>query len=768
IAQGDFVKLLHASTDERVKIFRKIFNTKRFSTLQDCLSQDTKAVDVKCQELKRQMAYYVASIQGDEAHQLQIDSAKEGLLLDRETMELLEDLNSQDEARSGTLLKKQEDCAEELKLLTQQETRETERLKGVKALEIARLDLEKVTSQLKEKQGELGEIHADSMVYKTLEGEIAALEAQLSRYDQLEQSRGEQQSIQAEKKKVSGEIVRLTEKIQMAENQLTLDKQQIENLGNPQAEEARQASLLEMQKETAGKLMDVTTDLQRLETLKQTHREEQEAYRKLADKADGLMQEWSWKNRAFLDQQAGILSTTLAAGQPCPVCGSTEHPSPALCDQEAPSEQDVERANKAATTAQKEAKKASSQADKTNGILEELETALMNQGKNLLPDVAFGDLKQGVKAGLTACEGKLAETKSRLTKATQARVQLEGLTKSLPEKEEQLGKYVQAHTDLEHQQTTLSARGEALEQQLNTMEKQLAYPDKKSAQTYIQQSKKRVETYGKQLSTAQTACQTLEANVASLQGRIEALVQPQKTAEQVDMETITAQIRANKIAQVKMVEESKTLHTRLTQNREISKQLDTILTERDKEAHHLQWMTALSKTVNGTLVGKERMALETFVQTTYFDRVLSKANVRLMAMSGGKYDLMRQKSSGLSGQVGLDLDVFNHHNGAQLSVKTLSGGESFMASLSLALGLADEIQSSAGGIQLDTMFIDEGFGALDDDALRQAMAVLNGLGDGHRLVGIISHVAALKEQIEKQILVKKHPYGSSYLEIQTI
>ena len=137
-----------------------------------------------------------------------------------------------------------------------------------------------------------------------------------------------------------------------------------------------------------------------------------------------------------------------------------------------------------------------------------------------------------------------------------------------------------------------------------------------------------------------------------------------------------------------------------------------------------------------------------------------------MIMSAGQYELKRRLSAeNLRSQSGLELDVIDHYNGSERSIRTLSGGESFEASLSLALGLSDEIQSSAGGIRLDTMFVDEGFGSLDEEALEHAISVLNSLTEGNKLVGIISHVGELKQRIDKQIIVTKAPHGGSSIEI---
>ena len=151
---------------------------------------------------------------------------------------------------------------------------------------------------------------------------------------------------------------------------------------------------------------------------------------------------------------------------------------------------------------------------------------------------------------------------------------------------------------------------------------------------------------------------------------------------------------------------------------------------------------------------------------TYLDRILARANTRFMKMSDGQFELRRSETAeNHQSKSGLELSVKDHYNGSVRSVKSLSGGESFKASLSLALGLADEIQCSAGGIKLDTMFVDEGFGSLDSESLTQAFNTLAELSDGNRLVGIISHVAELKEKIDRQLVITKEKSGGSKIEI---
>ena len=235
-----------------------------------------------------------------------------------------------------------------------------------------------------------------------------------------------------------------------------------------------------------------------------------------------------------------------------------------------------------------------------------------------------------------------------------------------------------------------------------------------------------------------------------------------------DLDADAAGERRNEIVQKRSTLESelRDLHHRTETNREVLRQIEkqsAAIADVEK-----RWMMVgpLADTANGNLSGREKIMLETYVQMAYFDRIIERANTRFMVMSGGQYELKRRREADNNrSQSGLSLDVVDHYNGTERSVKTLSGGESFKASLSLALGLSDEIQASAGGIQLDTMFVDEGFGSLDEESLQQAMRALNGLAEGNRLVGIISHVPELREKIDRQIIVRKDRSGGSRVEV---
>ena len=213
-------------------------------------------------------------------------------------------------------------------------------------------------------------------------------------------------------------------------------------------------------------------------------------------------------------------------------------------------------------------------------------------------------------------------------------------------------------------------------------------------------------------------------------------------------------------------EAQKEIHARVSGNRRVRERLCENKETLKQTEEELEVVGALADTASGTLSGRPKLMLETYVQSAYFDRIIGRANVRFLRMTRGQYELRRRTEADQNrSQSGLELDVLDHYNNSLRDVRTLSGGESFMASLSLALGLSDEIQASAGGIRLDSMYVDEGFGTLDDEALTQALDALASLAESDRLVGIISHVEGLAERIDRQIVIHKSRQDGSSAEL---
>ncbi|MDD4851510.1 MAG: SbcC/MukB-like Walker B domain-containing protein, partial [Gemmiger sp.] len=313
----------------------------------------------------------------------------------------------------------------------------------------------------------------------------------------------------------------------------------------------------------------------------------------------------------------------------------------------------------------------------------------------------------------------------------------------------------------------LEATATALAESEKAARAALPLPTRQAAEAEIAALRRRVAEAEAALQKAEAHCQEIALQAENQAARLAGLDAELKTAPALDGAALAGENNALQTEKKRITDEKTGYTVRLHKNRTLLQSLQTQTDRLEKAEAEERWARALSDTANGQLGGgREKLMLETYVQTTYFDRIITRANTRFMVMSAGQYELARcQTAENNRAQSGLELDVIDHYNGSRRSVKTLSGGESFMASLSLALGLSDEVQSAAGGIQLDTMFVDEGFGTLDEDTLQQALQALAALTKGNRLVGIISHVAELKTRIDHQIIITKTRENGSHAEI---
>ena len=587
------------------------------------------------------------------------------------------------------------------------------------------------------------------------------------------------------------------------------------------------------------------------------------AYRRAAERAEEAGQVYRSRNRAFLDEQAGILAETLAEGEPCPVCGSREHPAPAEKSLEAPAEVQVEEARAAFEKAQELAEKASRQAGELKGSVLAQEETLLEQmkpyGEPSAPEQAGEQLKAAEeirRKSLTRLETAEKENREKLARREQLRRklqeqeqrrekrekekegasrrlqeaegrkknlegQLEGQEDSLdrgfrelgahlspedaeeflaeesrradrelarlgqllqeeetklarkkelsiriPEKEREKEKTEQQISQWKQKRAEAESRSRGAGEQAERLKAGLTRESREQAEQQIRSLQAEGQTLEKALEEAKENRDTAARNLSALEGRIRQLKELLEQSGEID-----GSVQENRKALLteqreELLREQKVLHARTTANRQALEHMEQRSAELRKLEEKWAFVQSLSNTANGNLAGKEKIMLETYIQMTYFDRIIRRANLRFLVMSGGQYELKRRReASGSRCQSGLELDVIDHYNGTERSVRTLSGGESFQASLSLALGLSDEVQSSAGGIRLDTMFVDEGFGSLDEESLQQAVRALSSLTEGNRLVGIISHVGELKEKIDRQILVKKDREGGSRVEI---
>ena len=351
--------------------------------------------------------------------------------------------------------------------------------------------------------------------------------------------------------------------------------------------------------------------------------------------------------------------------------------------------------------------------------------------------------------------------------------QREGLSEEIRRREMRVGELGEEIRNAEIKTARLLAEREAGQKQLAALKEQSGGESREETEEEIRRLEEQKETLSRELLTAEQTYreqekirQELSAVIRDLTARLDQTGESERCEEEMISAREAYQEEKRRLSEMR----ERTRHALLT-----NQKIHRTVQEKQKDIEAVEktyvWMRALSGTANGTLPGKQKIELETYVQMTYFDRILRRANLRLLVMSGGQYELLReQDGESKKGKAGLELLVTDHYNGTARSVRTLSGGEVFMASLALALGLSDEIKSYAGGIRLDCMFVDEGFGSLDAESLAQAVRALVLLSEGSRLVGIISHVSELNEQIDKKIVVtKRRDQGriSSHVRIET-
>ena len=506
----------------------------------------------------------------------------------------------------------------------------------------------------------------------------------------------------------------------------------------------------------------------------------QENYRTAAAAQDEARARRDALERAFLDAQAGLLAESLVEGAPCPVCGSTHHPARALLPHTAPTQAQVEAARQAAAEADRQAQNASAAAQSALAAANEAKTSLRRDAETLLPERfttpegtvpltfalmtnVLAEENAALQTAQTDCKAQCRQADADCRRKAQLEADRQAKTRQRPTLE-------QAAAEADRSAAAQNASADALEGQIAERRAALPYSRRADAQAALDKLEADRSTLRTGMDTAQRKLKQAEQTVAAAEAAVEALTAQQTAAQKEpparSAEELTAQQTELTAARETLRSREKQLSAQLLPNRKTAAQYRAAAEARQALESRWQWVSALAATAGGTLTSKQKIRLEAYIQMNYLDRILRYANTRLMQMTAGQYELERIGAENQRSQSGLDLGVIDHYNGTRRSVKTLSGGESFKASLALALGLSDEVQSSAGGIRLDTLFLDEGFGSLDEESLELAIRVLSGLTEGDRLVGIISHVGALKDRIDRQVVVHKARTGGSTVELR--
>ena len=767
ISQGDFRKLLQADTRERQKIFRDIFATGRFVVLQDQLKSRTAEVQGELRQAALSIRQYTDGIvcAEDSAHVLHAQKAKNGELTTAAAMELLEAIIEEDESAQQALGVRLADTEKKMEGVTAALDR-AETIRQAKAALKEKLREEQETAL--EQESAMAALEAakeTAPVQDKLAKQMAEIEVLLPAYDEMDGKADEKARREKEQQAVIASLEAAQRKSGLLADetaQLREERQKLESIGEEKERISAQKKALEEQRD---KLRVLYSDIGRLKQQQTQLQHKRQAYIAAEAESARLRQVYDAKNKAFLDEQAGVMAAALERGAPCPVCGSTEHPHPATLSEHAPTEADVKLAKTAYEAAQEKTESASRAASIHKGIVDTAQENLRREIAAALGDVSLQDAQEIIRERGTELSSKIGELDRQLGAIIEKESRRAELDRLIPQKEQALERVNKEIADINARSVALSASVLELGRQIADIRAKLRYESKAEAEREIRALAAKLNALKAQMNAAQERNHALKEQLAGIRasiGQLHKQLDGQEQAQDEGLEAVRAELAAQKNA---MMSRQKELHARLTVNGAAKKNIAGKVKEMTVLEEKYAWMKALSETANGNIAGKEKIMLETYIQTTFFDRILERANLRLRKMSGGQYDLIRRRTAGnRMSQSGLELDIVDHINTTQRSVNTLSGGEAFLASLSLALGLSDEVQMSTG-IHLDTLFVDEGFGSLDGEALGKAYHALASLSKGSRLVGIISHVSELKERIDRQIVVTKNRAGGSNAEI---
>lgn len=756
IAQGDFRKLLNCETNERSKIFRKIFKTEPYHNIEIKLSSLFNELKRNREKEKSGIEQYINQLKCNENDtlSLELERAKSGDVLIEDVIKLAGEIINKDTLEYTKTQKNIESINEEIEKINSNIKLYENQEATKKAYAKASAQLEELKTKRNDCEKAYKSAEAQRERLDDLTRKINLINSKMPKYDEL--------------KSLENSINERTQSFEKSNNLLKLKQQEIALLEkeidekSKALEEVKGADLLvqklTVQKEEINKkaeaLKELKTEIDRCKTEQKNLKNAQSFAKSALDEYGALENEYNQIYIAFFNEQAGIIADELKDGEPCPVCGSTSHPNLARKSENAPSQADVESAQNLVKKAQEKADKARDTASALKSRFDEIAANVKSAAKKLFgtDDNVFDDYNSNINALKKEYDDTLA-----LLKTANEKLNLyQKLDKEIPEIQEKQKSLSDEISTLNTQKASDEAfisentkRITSIKSELDFESADLAKDKLKEYTNLSSDIKNAIEKSKNDFDDIKSKYDTQKGTKASLENAL-------KEFKEIDLASLNE--KSLKLNEYKkgVDETAKSLYSRIENNKsrvdDISKKRDILKEYDDKYV----WLKALSETANGDISGKEKITLETFVQMTYFDSIIRKANIRLLTMSDGQYELVRRSDAEtLKKNEGLALDVIDHFNGSSRSVSTLSGGESFMASLCLALGLSDEIQSSNGGIKLDTMFVDEGFGSLDGEALDRALSALTSLSQGNRLVGIISHVDALRDRIDNKIVITK-------------
>lgn len=778
LPQGEFMRLLLADTKQRIEIFREIFDTEPYLLLQDRIKRDANELYRLVSDYKKSMAQYVADVYCDENseyNQALINIKNDSQMSIKEILDIIDKIIAQDKSCADEYDKAIISIDKGIDQLNSKLTIaiQTERIKD---------DYKSALTQLNNLTEEYENVYSIYKAECEKDSERNELSLNIEKSSEKLESYELLEKYKKDYEKKLDKINNITQDIHEDTNSLNECIKQIDNC-KKEAEILKNTEL-EIEKLNS-KISDIIKKKEGVEYLKDVFERKIKAVSQADEAKDRYMSAFAAyeeannrylkMEKAFFNEQAGIMAAALEEGQPCPVCGSVTHPVPAVAGDDAPTEMQLKKYKIYVEDKSKECSELSSQSGLLSGQAESMNNMFLGsivnfntQWKEALDNSSDDETIRVDIIQLLADLGKILDEAMLEKKNADENIsKYNNLIKMLSDYDKKVEQFKDKINKSKNELAILSTQNENMQKQISQLEKELGNKDIMQAKKLINDMKLKKVQLDKAYEAAKKQYDEYTINIKTLKNRISDLqkqishTDKQKTPD-IDIPMYEKQLEDMKKERLKLREKKNIVDIRIANNEKVYKSIERVNEKSEKSEKHYSWLRTLSDTVNGSLSGKSRIKLETYVQMSFFDRIIMRANTRFMRLTDGQYELKRSDSKdNYKNQTGLELDIIDHYNGTIRSVKSLSGGEAFEASLSMALGMSDEIQSRSGGIQIDTMFIDEGFGSLDDESLSQAVKVLNSLSSSDRLIGIISHVSVLKDRIDKQIVVSKGKTGGS-------
>jgi exonuclease SbcC len=765
LAQGEFEKFLVCGTDEKNGIFRKLFATQKFVDFTDKLkgllsakSDEKKQADAKMSQIRSQ----IRCAEGDPL-QPNAEKAKKGELPVADTLALIEGLI--DSGKSKLMEKKEEQKKEQSKL-----DELNKAIGAAKKTEKDKADLASQSKRLEEvlKPGLDNAGKALDAAKTSLQGkddllrQAESIKTKIPEYQKLDDAKSSRVKSVSKMEDLKKAIAKDRQDKTDADSEIEKYKKVIENLKDC---EVRKANLEKEKDNVNRKISDIEDLKKKLDILSNS--------RKDMDKASGLEKsaltayEAATANHSRVLESyhlytAGELADCLKENEPCPVCGSISHPKPAIRPEGTVTKADLDEAYRKMDEAQKKYEKAGKALAEAKAKVEANQTTVTELASKVIGTENLDEIPAKLQAHDVEARKRLSGLISDIateTRNIRTKADSDAKVKSLEEKSQKLSVAIAAG---EKDFAVENKTAENLSATISELSAKLTeYPDAKAATKAMEGLNGKAKMLQDSYDKAIEAYDKAKSDHDNCKGQIDSLKKTISEAVTLDLAELTGQAKAQNEKIAGINDEISAIQADLSANSGAKDELAKGEERLGKIEKDYAMLDNLYRTSSGNLSGKAKINFETYVQMAYFDRVLGYANRRFLQMSNGQYELVRASEAASNGsKSGLDINIIDHYDGKERQAKSMSGGEKFMASLSLALGLSDEIQASAGGVQVDAMFVDEGFGTLDDAYLDRACKALNDLAENNTIVGVISHIKALEDRIPRHLEVTKDNSGS--------